>query len=445
MDCNQYKINYKMNLNKFTKAELISKIKNLENNSKINNQNISNIITNYFRHIWELIFTLKNLLLKLTLFSLIIKIFKKYSIFRRLWLILKTFVMSIFGISLIDNFGFNLITNFINEIKMVTSNITDYLSNTHFYTYLSKLFNKNEVIEPSSESTNKSRSMIESNKTETTGSTENSSKSEGNSRISEWLKPQKEAYDEIKEQINNDTNYKYYFIIAGIIIIGCLSWVYMDDIKTWYNGFIEWINSFRAGPPNNDSGGNNNNNNNNPTNNPTNIIERSTSPDIELVANSKGKEKLFTSPSLDDLNKKISESWADNNPPGSPDSIGSSETIKPSNIQPSEPSGSNNQINAIELALLNRVNNEWKSMIPSHIKSKMDFIEDNIKLSADFFIRKQLLNNLAEIDCSLLDLGKDFDSNYIKPEELIQIELIKNNLAEWINEYNNKIFEKDLI
>jgi hypothetical protein len=80
--------------------------------------------------------------------------------------------MSIFGISLIDNFNFD----FINEIRLITSNTIDYLSNTQFYNYLSQLFSKKEtsVIQGS----NQSRSMIESSKIETirneTGIGENS-------------------------------------------------------------------------------------------------------------------------------------------------------------------------------------------------------------------------------------------------------------------------------
>ena len=69
-----------MNLNKFTKAELISKLKN---NKKEGNPNlIINQIKSYFNQLLDLILTFKNLLIKLTLIGLLIKIFKKYRIFR---------------------------------------------------------------------------------------------------------------------------------------------------------------------------------------------------------------------------------------------------------------------------------------------------------------------------------------------------------------------------
>jgi hypothetical protein len=55
--------------------------------------------------------------------------------------------MSMFGLSLFDNGLINFFSNFISEIRFIGYNIVDYLSNTNFYNYLSKLFNKSEVIE----------------------------------------------------------------------------------------------------------------------------------------------------------------------------------------------------------------------------------------------------------------------------------------------------------
>jgi hypothetical protein len=52
--------------------------------------------------------------------------------------------MTIFGISLIDNFGFEFINNFLIELKIITGNIFNYLSNSNFYLYLSKLFSSKE-------------------------------------------------------------------------------------------------------------------------------------------------------------------------------------------------------------------------------------------------------------------------------------------------------------
>lgn len=447
-----------MNFNKLTKAELISKFKKLENNSKINNQNITNIITNYFSHIWELILTFKNILLKLTLISLIINIVKKYKIIRKLWWIINSIGLSIYGLFLLDNFAFEFVTNFFKEIKVISSNVIDYFSNTQFYTYLNKLFSKNEIIEPSSESTNKSRSMIESNKTETIRSTENVTKSEGNSRISEWLKPQKDAYEEIK---TNETNYNKYYIICGMIVLACLTWVYADEVKSGFSSLIDWINSFRAGPPNNGGGDISGNNriDSLPDQKPTveTVPNTPSSPNVELIDNtSKGKTRLLTSPSMENMTKKVEESWQDSTSisPGSPDSSGSSETIKPSvtttTASTSESNSETNsfssyEIDAIELALLDRVRREWKDFCPSNTQIKIKFIEENLKFVDDFFIRKQLTEKLCEIEIDLINISdrtKLFNNN-LKRYELIQTNLIQTKLSEWISSHHDKILNRN--
>jgi hypothetical protein len=66
-----------MNLNKLTKAELISKFK------KLDLKNSSNKNQSFYSKIIENILLIKSILLKITLIALIIKILKKYSIFRR--------------------------------------------------------------------------------------------------------------------------------------------------------------------------------------------------------------------------------------------------------------------------------------------------------------------------------------------------------------------------
>jgi hypothetical protein len=66
-----------MNLNKFTKAELISKFKKLENKNSNNQQTFTQTILNS-------LILFKNLIYKFTILTLLIKTFKKYSIFRRI-------------------------------------------------------------------------------------------------------------------------------------------------------------------------------------------------------------------------------------------------------------------------------------------------------------------------------------------------------------------------
>jgi hypothetical protein len=59
------------NLNRFRKAELINKLKDLQNKTT----NKSSLIVEY-------ILFFKSLILKITLIALLIKIFRKYKIFR---------------------------------------------------------------------------------------------------------------------------------------------------------------------------------------------------------------------------------------------------------------------------------------------------------------------------------------------------------------------------
>jgi hypothetical protein len=74
--------------------------------------------------------------------------------------------MAIFGISLLDNFCFEFIQNFLIEIRIITANIISYFSKTHFYVYLSEIFkgtindsdkNEEDISNPSREQKNISR------------------------------------------------------------------------------------------------------------------------------------------------------------------------------------------------------------------------------------------------------------------------------------------------
>gem|GEM_PF-1599168 len=113
-----------MNLNKFSKAELISKIKGLQNNPKTQSKLLAylNII--------------KSLILKITFLALIIKIFKQFKIIRRLYLIINTIAISIFGISMMDLYGLSIFSALFAEITQITGNIISYLRNTKVYSYL---------------------------------------------------------------------------------------------------------------------------------------------------------------------------------------------------------------------------------------------------------------------------------------------------------------------
>src|ERR1700744_4775090 len=117
-----------MNLNKYTKAELISKIKGLKNNPDTNNKLLSYI------------YLFKSFIVKLTFLTLIFKFFKKFSVLRRLYLIFNGALMAIFGISMLDIYGLSIFSAFFTEITYITTNIINYLTNTHFYSLISGFF-----------------------------------------------------------------------------------------------------------------------------------------------------------------------------------------------------------------------------------------------------------------------------------------------------------------
>lgn len=222
------------NLNKLTKAEIINKFRKLENNNS-NKPNKS-----IFTSILETILQFKSFLLKITFITVLIKTLKRYSFFQRILRFTNWVILSIFGISLVDNFGFDFITHFFDEFRLVLSAIALYLTNTQFYSFVASIFTTKEDI-PSS-------TKIKLN-TKSSGIEQTIGQSERDSKILKWLKPE--------EEIQEHSNKKYYFI-AGMLIIACLSWYYRD-------GIIDGLNWFRRGNAGNRDNGGGNIGNNNPT------------------------------------------------------------------------------------------------------------------------------------------------------------------------------------
>lgn len=381
-----------MNLNKYNKAELISKVRNLQNK---NQKSFSEGIKNYFTQILNLIITFKDLLLKLTLVSLIIGIFKKYKFFRKIWLIINTIIMGIFGLSLFDNSLITFFSNFINEIKFISYNVVDYLTNTNFYNYLSKFFKSNEILEikeviktkevikeikvPNDKIKPFSPEYYKTHKTDDPVI----------SKLSEWLKPKTE---EAMVPDNYETNYyKYILITTGVIITASLAWYYSDEIKTGFVSTLEWILSFRPGTG--DGSGNDSNSSTTPTG--PNLPIESTSADIQLVDKGKAKEVL-TSPSLENLSNQAETAFRTDSPPTgaeyfierpvSPSSSNSStETITPAyplnintDVEPSS-SSSNTPIGVDSNSMFNIIRKTWRNRIPNSLSEKLNYMESNFK------------------------------------------------------------------
>lgn len=397
-----------MNLNKFTKAELISRINKFKED-RIERRSFLNKFKSYLSSFWDFLLKLKSIIGKLTLITFFLQLFRKYSIIRRIWKILNSIIVTIFGRSLIDNFGFEVINNLLIEFKIIINNTVDYLTNTHFYMFLSKLFsNPSSEIESKS---NKTGSMMEEISRKTTNgerkTSESIRQSDRNSKISEWLKAEAKNDDEIEVEISK-TNYIKYFIIGGtIIIISSLGWVYWDEVKSTSQSIIEWYFSSRSDGSNNS--GSNTDSSETPTRSDFQIKSRATSPDIEL----KDKTQL-TSPSFEDLNTKVEESWKDpTSPTGSTSSLDSDKTIKslvnPNPTQISDVWKTNpNLIEAV-------VDKSWKSLVNSKIKDSVEYVEK-------FFPK-------SEIE----------DSTYIKT----LIEDVKQENVKFCQEISNKKYKLD--
>jgi hypothetical protein len=207
-------------------AELISKIKGLKNNPE--NQS----------KFWTYLFIIKSFLVKFTLLAFLIKFFKKYSIIRRIYVIINTIVMSIFGISMLDIYGLSFITAFFAELTTITGNIINYLSNTKFYSYLGSLFG--HKVTPIKETS----TMISINSNSTGVQTE----SKGINKVTDWF--------DRKEEIVNKTPFyqERYFIYGAIFVASCLTYYYFgDDIKVYGLTIWAWLRGRRDGdiPPNN--------------------------------------------------------------------------------------------------------------------------------------------------------------------------------------------------
>ena len=119
------------NLNKFTKAELINKFKRLDDKNSSHTNKIGLV---------ELVLQLKSWLVKLTIITLIIKYFKKYTFISKILRFSNWIILSIFGISLVDNISLSFITDYFSEIRLILSFITAYFTTTYFYGYLTSMW-----------------------------------------------------------------------------------------------------------------------------------------------------------------------------------------------------------------------------------------------------------------------------------------------------------------
>lgn len=231
------------NLNKFTKAELISKLrsKDLKINEVIIKTSIIERIKTWSIKIWEFIVKIFNILMKISLIRLAFKSIKHYSLIKKFWKVINASIIGIFGISVFDNLGWPIFSECWGEIKLLTWRTTDYLTSTRFYNWLEEFWKPSITKEiPSSRSMNEIKSEIEN---ETSRNDKSPWQNNRNpSKISDWLKPEPEPEPKTDPEIS----YGKYIIIAGVLFIGgCLAYYYSDEIIANANSLWESIKNFR--------------------------------------------------------------------------------------------------------------------------------------------------------------------------------------------------------
>jgi hypothetical protein len=185
-----------MNLNKLTKAELMLKFKKLQEATQSSKN--TGIIAK--------LLLFKSLILKITIIAILIKTFKRYSILRKIWTVINTIIVSIFGISFMDIYGINIF-----------SNILDTLRSTYVYSWFMAFFDSKQIEEIPSR-------MRTINQT-STGNEKGSGMIEGFKKLV--------IKEEIKIEEDDTPIYKNKWVLIAIILMlsGLTWWYFGDEIK----------------------------------------------------------------------------------------------------------------------------------------------------------------------------------------------------------------------
>jgi len=407
-----------MNLNKFTKAELISKLRlrDLQDHkNKINEviikTSIFERIKTWTNKIWDFIVKFINFLMKITIIRLAFKSFKNYSWIKRFWKIINGLILGIFGFSILDNFGIDFINNLFIEVKILLYNITNYLTNSQFYNWLDNFWSKKDKSPSSSpREMNQIKSEI---KTETHWNDKNIGSSDRNSsKVSSWFEPPK---TELTEAESN--SYIKYYIIASVLFIGgCFVYYYWNDIMANTNSWYDTIRGYIRGDDPDD---------NLPPNRRAEVERVIMEKDgISPVYPPKDIPEIrvssppLTSPSFDDLTSKANESWAT-------DSSSSTETIKP--IASSSKSSIDNYKIISESLKDNPFNKD--SGLFSDKLNDIKFWGENWRKLLD----KEILENINLIE-KINQIPKDeIDRN----ADIVRLDLYANIVANYNKQVNN--------
>jgi hypothetical protein len=256
-----------MDLNKLTKAELISKINQKENleskidknntklDSKINKEKIKTEIT-----FLDVILKIKNLILSLSLIAVLMKLFKNYKTIRSFLKFANFIILTIFGMSMFEAFGLGIITKIFGELRYIFAEIITYLTDSTFYQYLMKSFNINNVVEEQKSIRTSYKKPIETDwKAEY-------EKAERQREIDKW-----KARYALEKENNEKTDIKVWLVLLLLLGGSVATWYYPDILQifspVW--NISNLIERILRGGRDDDDGNNNNiqNDNNNDNNN----------------------------------------------------------------------------------------------------------------------------------------------------------------------------------
>ncbi len=119
------------NLNNHSKAELIRLINKQENNlvnseNELNKKQINSKESSIT--IWDIIHKFKIWILSLTAIAVLGKIFKNYKSIRAVLKVANYVILTMFGISIFEAFGFGFIVKLLGELKYIFGGIVAYLT-----------------------------------------------------------------------------------------------------------------------------------------------------------------------------------------------------------------------------------------------------------------------------------------------------------------------------
>lgn len=209
----------------FDKAELISKYQKLQSKKDNNNNNNQS----FNQKVIEVFLLAKSFILKITLLTVLYKVFKKYRFVRSILMAINSAILALFGLSFMDLWGFDLIKDCVN-----------YFRNNPVYMWFGALFASKEQIKtkfPSS-STNGTIKGIDWPSTEAKrriGEIDNDTR--WYDRLSQKGKWELEA-----ETKPEESNNKYYYILLLLLLAGFTIWYFGDEIKPFFPGGFPFKN-----------------------------------------------------------------------------------------------------------------------------------------------------------------------------------------------------------